>query len=78
LILQITPVFELPVTVATYWDEVPSTTLVAPVRLSVTGGGGGGGAEASATVRLRATVESARLVAVIITVDDGGALAGAV
>ena len=76
--LQTTPVFELPVTVAAYCDEVPSVTLVAPVRLSVTRAGGGGGAAAKATVRLCATVESAILVAMIVTFDGWGALVGAV
>jgi hypothetical protein len=34
--LQITPLFVLPVTVATYFDELPSITLAAPLRLTDT------------------------------------------
>jgi hypothetical protein len=75
--LHVMPVFELPVTVAVYCDEVPSTTLAAPFRVTVTVGGGGAGA-ASVTVRLRATVESAMLVAVIVTFDEPGWAVGAV
>jgi hypothetical protein len=81
--LQLTPVFELPVTVAVYCDEVLSVTLVAPLNASVTvepdplppGGGGGAARE---TARLCETLGSARLVAVIVTCEDGGSLSGAV
>jgi hypothetical protein len=68
---------ELPVTIAVYCDEVPSVTLVGPLKASVTTGGGGAGA-VSVTVRLRATDGFATLAAVIVTFDDWGALAGAV
>jgi hypothetical protein len=74
--LQITAVSEVPVTVAAYRDEVPSVTVLAPLSASLTGGGGGGGA-ASATVRLFAIEESAMLVALIVTVEEPGAVAGA-
>ena len=74
--LHITPVFELPVTVAAYCEDVPSVTVVAPLRESVTVGGGGGAT--SATIRLRETVLSAALVAVIVTFEELGSIAGAV
>ena len=74
--LHVTPVFELPVTVAAYCDEFPNVTVVAPVSVRVTVGGGGGAT--SVTVRLRATEGSATLVAVIVTFEEPGALAGAV
>ena len=74
--LHLTPVFELPVTVAVYCDEVPSVILAAPLRVTATTGGGAGAA--SVTVRLRATVESAMLVAVIVTFDEPGWTVGAV
>jgi hypothetical protein len=66
--LHITPVFELPFTVAAYCDEVPSVTLVAPLRLSVTVGGG----VTSVMVMLRATVVSAALVALTVTFEALG------
>jgi len=72
--LQVTPVFELPVTVAAYCDELPNVTEVAPLSVRVTVGGG----VTSVTVRLRATEGSATLVAVIVTVKDPDTLAGAV
>jgi hypothetical protein len=72
-----TPVFEVPFTVAAYWDEVASVTLVAPVRVSVTAGGGGGGAT-SVIIRLRTTDGSATLAAVIVTFEEPGSTAGAV
>ena len=75
--LHVTPVFELPLTTAAYCDEVPNLTALAPLNVIVMAGGGGGGAT-SVTVRLRATEGSAALVAVIVTVDKPGALAGAV
>jgi hypothetical protein len=74
--LQMTAVSELPVTVAAYRDEVPSVTVLAPLSASLTGGGGGGGA-ASVTFRFRATEGSAMLVALIVTVEEPGAVAGA-
>jgi hypothetical protein len=76
--LHVTPVFELPVTVAAYCDEVPSVTLVAPLKVRVTvdpppllAGA------ASVTARLCETDGSAMLVAVIVTFDDFGSFAGA-
>jgi hypothetical protein len=51
--------------------------VLAPLSASLTGGGGGGGA-ASVTFRFRATEESAMLVALIVTVEEPGAVAGAV
>jgi hypothetical protein len=74
--LQITPVFELPVTVAAYCDEFPREMLDAPVRVIVTVGGGGGGAT-SETVRLRITEGSATVVAVIVTFEEPGSTGGA-
>jgi hypothetical protein len=70
--LQVTSVFALPVTVAVYCDEVPSVTLDAPVRATVTGGACTGvvGGTANATGRLCETDGLATLVAVIITFDD--------
>jgi hypothetical protein len=68
--LHTTPVFELPVTVAAYCEDVPSVTVVAPLRESVTTGGGGGAT--SATIRLRETVPSAALVAVMVTFEELG------
>jgi hypothetical protein len=73
---QVTPVFELPLTVAAYCEDVPRVTLVAPLRVSVRRGGGG--AAARVTTRLCATDESATLVALIVTFEEPGALAGAV
>jgi hypothetical protein len=75
--LQVTPLFELPVTVAAYCEDVPSVTVPAPLRLSVTVGGGGGG-EASVMVRLSATEGSAMLVAVIVIFEEPASLTGAV
>ena len=76
--LQVTSVFVLPVTVAVYCDEVPSVTLDAPLRATITGGGTGVvGGTANATGRLCETDGLATLVAVIITFEDWGALAGA-
>jgi hypothetical protein len=76
---QVTPVFELPLTVATYCEELPRLTLVAPLSVSVTGPPpvGGGGAE-RVTTRLCATAESAALVALMVTLEPCGGLAGAV
>jgi hypothetical protein len=76
LTLQITPVFELPFTVAAYCDELPNVTVAAPVTVSVTTGGGGGGAT-RVTVRLRTAEGSATLVAVIVTFEEPGSTAGA-
>jgi hypothetical protein len=73
--LQFTAVFALPVMVAVYCDVVPSVTLVAPLK--VRPGVGGGGGVASVATRFCDTEESATLVAVMVTLDDGGSLAGA-
>ena len=80
--LQITAVFELPVTVAEYCDAVPSVTLVAPVTTRFTAEPGplppeaGGGAVRS-TARPSETDGSAMLVAAIVILEDWGALVGA-
>jgi hypothetical protein len=81
--LQVTAVFELPVTVAEYGDTVPSVTLAGPLKTRLTEEpvpvppGGCGGA-----VRRTARPSEARgfatLVAVIVTFEAWGALAGAV
>jgi hypothetical protein len=78
--LQVTPALVLPVTVAVYCDEVPSVTLVAPLRVTVTDEPPpeGGGGEASVTARLCETEGSAILVAVIVTFEECGSLWGAV
>jgi hypothetical protein len=78
--LQVTPVFVLPVTVAVYCDEVPSVTLVAPLRVTVTvvPPCGDVTGEASVTARLWETEVSAMLVAVMVTLADCGLLLGAV
>jgi hypothetical protein len=67
--LQVTPVFVLPVTVATYCDVSPRVTLVAPLKVSVTVPPDGMGA-ANVTERLCETDESAWLVAVIVTFGE--------
>ena len=69
--------FVLPDTVATYCDEVPSVTVVAPVRLKVMMTGGLAGATRVAA-RLWATDGSATLVALIVTFEDPGVFVGAV
>jgi hypothetical protein len=76
---QVTPVLELPLTPATYCEELPRLTLVDPLSVSVTGPppDGGGGA-ARVTARLCATESLATLVAVMVTLEFCGALAGAV
>jgi hypothetical protein len=77
--VQITPVFVLPVTVATYFDEFPSITLAAPLRLTdTTGAGGVGGGAIRLTARLCDLEESATLAAVIVTVPVLELFAGAV
>ena len=71
--LQVTPAL-LPVTVATYCDDVPSVTVAAPVRVKVMGGGRAG----RVTAELWATDGSATLVAVMVTFEDPGVFVGAV
>jgi hypothetical protein len=81
--LHMTFLSEFPVTVATYCDEVPSVTVVAPLNANVTGASpplppvGGVGGAASATARLCETLASAALVAVIVTSDVCGSVEGA-
>jgi hypothetical protein len=68
--LQVTSVSALPVTVAVYCDEVPSVTLDAPLRATVTGACTAVvGGTANATGRLCETEGLATLVAVIITFE---------
>ena len=74
--LQVTPVFVLPVTVAAYCDDWPSVTLVDPLRVKVTVVGVFGCA-VNVTVMLCDTDGSAALAALIVTLDDCGAAAGA-
>jgi hypothetical protein len=76
--LQVTPVFELPVTVAAYCAEVPSVTLVAPLNVRVTGDPAPLLAAASVIARLCETDGSTALVAVMVIFDDAGSFAGAV
>ena len=73
--LQFTAVFVLPVTVATYCEEVPQVTVVAPPSVIVTAGGVGA---SRTTTRLCETAGLAILVAVIVTFEDCGAVLGAV
>jgi hypothetical protein len=81
--LQVTAVFELPVTVAEYCDTVPSVTLAGPLTTRVTAEplpvppGGCGGAVRS-TARPSEASGFATLVAVIVTFEAWGALPGAV
>ena len=81
--LQVTAVFELPVTVAEYCDTVPNVTLAGPLRTRVTAEplpvppGDCGGA-VSSTARPSEAIGFATLVAVIVTFEAWGALAGAV
>jgi hypothetical protein len=79
--LHVTLVSELPVTVATYCDELPSVTVVAPLSAKVTGVSpplpAPVGGAARATARLCEALESATLVAVIVTFDVCGSVEGA-
>jgi hypothetical protein len=63
-------VFVLPVTAALYCDDVPSVTLLEPLRAIVTVDGGATGAAARATGRLCETEGLATLVAVMVTFED--------
>jgi hypothetical protein len=74
--LQVTPVFVFPVTFAAYWDEAPNVTLVAPLSVNVTAGLPPGAA--SATERFCETDGSAKLVAVMVTLDHLLFVTGAV
>jgi hypothetical protein len=60
-------VFELPVTLARYCEELPRFTLVAPVSMSVTAPPPGG--DVNVVTRLFATEVLATLVAVMVTVE---------
>jgi hypothetical protein len=79
--LQASALSEVPVTIAAYCEEVPSVTLVAPSRSTVTTDAPVGVCDcdcaASATARLCEAVGLATLVAVIVTCEDCGALVGA-
>jgi hypothetical protein len=70
--LQVTALSEVPVTIAAYCEEVPSVTLVAPSRSTVTADAPVGALDcaASATARLCEAVGLATLVAVIVTCED--------
>jgi hypothetical protein len=74
--LHVTPLFELPVTFAAYCDEAPNVRLVAPLNVKVTVGPPAGAA--SATDRFCETEGSAKLVAVMVTLDDLLFVTGAV
>src|SRR5690242_13169820 len=79
--LHVTCVLLLPEMIAVYCAVAPSVTLFAPVRVRATlggGGGGGGGGAVNVTEMLWETEGSARLVPATVTIDDEGALAGAV
>jgi hypothetical protein len=78
--LHFTAVFALPLTVAAYCEELPRTTLVAPVRVRVTGPPPPGGVGGVVRVMARdcATEGSARLVAVMVTFEEPGVFAGPV
>jgi hypothetical protein len=71
-------VFELPLTVAAYCEELPSVTLVDPLNVRVTVDPPPLLAVASVIARLCETDGSAALVAVMVTFDDAGSFAGAV
>jgi hypothetical protein len=79
LTVQLTAVSLVPVTDATYAEELPSVRLVGPARARVMPcpwSPDWGGA-ASATGRLLETAGLAALAAVIVTVEDCGAEFGA-
>jgi hypothetical protein len=71
-------VFELPLTVAAYCEELPSVTLVGPLNVRVTVDPAPLLAAASVIARLWETDGSTALVAVMVTFDDAGSFAGAV
>jgi hypothetical protein len=78
--LHVTPVFAEPVTMALYCAEAPSMRDAGPLSASVTEDPppeGGTGA-IRVTARLWETEDFARLVAVMVTEFDEGAVAGAV
>jgi hypothetical protein len=74
-----TDVFAVPVTVAVYCENAPSSTLLAPLIAIaiVIGDGGGAGAATSVTVTLCDVATFFALVAVILILEDAGIAAGA-
>jgi hypothetical protein len=75
-----TAVFAVPVTVAVYCEDAPSSTLLAPLIAIVIGDeadAGGAGAATSVTVTLCDVVVFSALVAVILILEDAGIVAGA-
>jgi hypothetical protein len=72
-----TAVFTVPVTVAVYCENAPSSTLLAPLIAIVIGDGGGAGAATSVTVTLCDVATFFTLVAVILILEDAGIVAGA-
>jgi hypothetical protein len=72
-------VFVLPLTVAEYCEELPSVTLAAPVRVSVTGPPPLGGVGVMRVMAIPCATEgSATLVALMVTFEELDAFAGAV
>lgn len=72
-----TAVFAVPVTVAVYCENAPSSTLLAPLIAIVIVDGGGAGAATSVTVTLCDVATFFALVAVILILEDAGIVAGA-
>jgi Fe2+ transport system protein B len=72
-----TAVFAVPVTVAVYCENAPSSTLLAPLIVIVSGDGVAAGAATSVTVTLCDVAMLFALVAVILTLEDAGIVAGA-
>jgi Fe2+ transport system protein B len=70
-------VFAVPVTVAVYCEDAPSSTLLAPLIAIVTGDGVSAGAATSVTVTLCDVAVFFALVAVILILEDAGIVAGA-
>jgi hypothetical protein len=72
-----TAVFAVPVTVAAYCENAPSSTLLAPLIAIVIGDGADAGAATSVTVTLCDVAVFFALVAVILILEDAGIVAGA-
>ena len=72
-----TAVFAVPVTVAVYCENAPSSTLLAPLIAIVIGDGVAAGATTSVTVILCDVAVFFALVAVILILEDAGIVAGA-
>ena len=71
-----TAVFAVPVTVAVYCENAPSSTLLAPlIAIAIVIGDGGGAT--SVTVTLCDVATFFALVAVILILEDAGIVAGA-